>query len=107
VRTQSIFGEEHRLRVFEKRVLKKIFGQSTNDLTGGWRKLHNNELHYLYSLPSIIIMINSRRMKWTRHVVRMVEKRNASRLWVRKPEGRSPLGLIRRRWMNNVKTCLR
>jgi hypothetical protein len=63
--------EEHRLRVFENRVLRRIFGQKRDEVTGGWRKLHNEELHNLYSSPSIIRMIKSRRMRWSEHVTRM------------------------------------
>jgi hypothetical protein len=60
--------EEHRLRVFENRVLRRIFGPKRDIMTGGWRKLHNEEFHNLYSSPSIIRMIKSRRMRWTGHV---------------------------------------
>jgi hypothetical protein len=70
---------------------------------GGWRKLHNEELHNLYSSPSIIRIIMSRRMKWSGHVARMGEKRNVYRLLVGKPEGKRPLGRPRRRWMDNIK----
>jgi hypothetical protein len=60
--------EEHRLRVFENRVLRRIFGLKGDEVTGGWRKLHNEEFHDLYSLPSIIRIIKSRRMRWAGHV---------------------------------------
>jgi hypothetical protein len=83
--------EKRRLRVFENRVLRKIFGPKRGDVTGGWRKLHNEELHDLYSSSSII-RIKSRRVRWAGHVVRMGEKRNAYRLLVGKSEGKSPLG---------------
>jgi hypothetical protein len=74
--------EEHRMRVFEDRVLRGIFGPKRDEVTGGWSKLHNEELRDLYSLPSIIRMIKSRRMKWEGPVARMGEKRNAYRsLW--------------------------
>jgi hypothetical protein len=73
--------EEHRLRVFENRVLRRICGPKRDEVTGEWRKLHNEELHDLYSLPSIIRIIKSRRMKWAGHVARMGDKRNAYRLW--------------------------
>jgi hypothetical protein len=72
--------EEHMLRMFENRVLRGIFGPKRNEVTGGWRKLHNEELHNLYSSPSIIRMITSRRMRWTGHVARMVTKKNAYRI---------------------------
>jgi hypothetical protein len=68
--------EEHRLRVFENRVVRRIFGPKRDEVTGDWRKMHNEELHGLYSSPSIIRMIKSRRMRWAEHVARMGEKRN-------------------------------
>jgi hypothetical protein len=80
--------EEQRLRVFENRVLSGIFGPKRDEVTGGWRKLHNEELHDLYSSPSIIRMIKSSRMRWARHVARIGEKRNAYMLLVGKPEGK-------------------
>jgi hypothetical protein len=99
--------EEHRLRVFENRALRRIFGPMRDEATGGWRKLHNEELHRLYSSPSIIRMIESRRMSWVGHVVRMGEKRNAYRIFVGKPEGKRPLGRPRSRWVVNIKMDLR
>jgi hypothetical protein len=92
--------EEHRLRVFEKKVLRRIFGPKRDEVTGGWRKLHNEELRDLYSSPSAIRIIKSRRMRWAGHVARMAEKRNAYRLLVGKPEGKRPLGRPRRRWVD-------
>jgi hypothetical protein len=89
--------------VFENRVLRRIFGPKTDGVTGGWRKLHNEELHNLYSSPSIIRSIKSRRMRWARHVARMGEKRNVYTLLVAKPEGKRPLERPRRRWINNIK----
>jgi hypothetical protein len=77
--------------VFENRVLRGIFGPKRNGVTGEWRKLHKKELHDLYSLPTIIRIIKSRRMRWAGHVARMGEKRNAYRLLVGKPEGKRPL----------------
>jgi hypothetical protein len=82
---------EHRLRVFENRVLRRIFGSKRDEVTGGWRTLYNEELHNLYSSPSIIRNIKSRRMRWAGHVARMEEKRNACRILVGKPEGLRPL----------------
>jgi hypothetical protein len=67
--------EEHRLRVFENRVLRRIFGPRRDEVTGEWRKLHNEELHILYSSPNIIRQIKSRRMRWAGHVARMGEGR--------------------------------
>jgi hypothetical protein len=75
-------------------------------VTGGWRKLHNEELHNLYSSPSIIRIIKSRRMRWAGHMARMGEKRNVYRLLVGKQEGRRPLGRPRRRWIDNIKMGL-
>jgi hypothetical protein len=80
-------SKEHKLRVFENRVLR-IFGPKRDGVTGGWRKRHNEELHNLYSSPSIIRIIKSRRMRWAGHVARMREKRNVYRLLVGKPEGK-------------------
>jgi hypothetical protein len=94
--------EEHRLRVFENRVLRRILGPKRDEVTGEWRKLHNKELRDLYSSPSIIRIIKSRRLKWTGHLARMGEKRNAYRLLVGKPEGKKPLGRPRRRWVYNI-----
>jgi hypothetical protein len=77
---------------FENRVPRKIFGPNRDDMVGGWRKLHNEKLHNLYSPPNIIRMIKSRMMKWAGHVPCMGEKRNAYRILVGKPEG-TPLQL--------------
>jgi hypothetical protein len=83
--------------VFENRVLRRIFGPKMDEVTGEWRKLHNEELRDLYSLPSLIRIIKSRKMRWAGHVARMGEKRNAYRFFVGKPEGKRPLGRPRRR----------
>jgi hypothetical protein len=77
-----------------------------DEVTGEWRKLHNEELHDLYSSPSIIRIIKSRMMRWAGHVARMGEKRNACRLLVGKPEGKRPLGRPRHRWMDNIRMDL-
>jgi hypothetical protein len=77
--------EEHRLRVFENRVLRGIFGPKRDEVTGEWRKLHSGELHNLYSSPDIIRRIKSRRMRWAGHVARMGEGRNVYRVLVGKP----------------------
>jgi hypothetical protein len=95
--------EEYKVRVFENMVLRRIFGPKRDRVIGGWRKLHNKELHNLYSSPSIIRIIKSRRMRWAGHVVQTGEKRNVYRLLVGKPEGRRPLGRPRRRWIDNIK----
>ncbi|KAJ4440904.1 hypothetical protein ANN_10751 [Periplaneta americana] len=99
--------EEHKLRVFENKVLRKIFGAKRNEVTGEWRKLHNTELHTLYSSPDIIRNIKSRRLRWAGHVARMGESRNAYRVLVGRPEGKRPLGRPRRRWEDNIKMDLR
>jgi hypothetical protein len=80
--------EEHRLRVFQNRVLRRIFGPKRHEVTGGWRKLHNEEPHGLYSLPSMVRVINSRRMRWAGQVARMGEVRGAYNILVGRPEGR-------------------
>ncbi|KAJ4448406.1 hypothetical protein ANN_10422 [Periplaneta americana] len=99
--------EEHRLRVFENKVLRKIFGDKRDEVTGEWRKLHNAELHALYSSPDIIRNIKSRRLRWARHVASMGESRNTYRVLVGRPEGKRPLGRPRRRWEDNIKMDLR
>jgi hypothetical protein len=98
--------EEHSLRVFENRVLRRIFGPTRDEMMGGWRKLHNEELHDLYPSPSIIRIIKSRWMRWAGNVARMGEKRNVHRLLVGKPEGKRPLGSPRCRGVDNIKMDL-
>jgi hypothetical protein len=88
--------------VFENRVLRRIFGPKRDEVTGEGRKLHYEELRDLYSSPSIIRIIKSRRIRWAGHVARMGEKRNAYRLLVRK----RPLGRPRRRWVDNIRMDL-
>jgi hypothetical protein len=95
--------EGYRLRVFENKVLRRIFGPKRDEVTGEWRKLHNEDLRDLYSSPSIIRIIKSRRMRRAGHVARMGEKRNAYRLLVGKPEGKRQLGRPRRRWVDTIK----
>jgi hypothetical protein len=92
--------------VFENRVLRRIFGPKRYEVMGEWRKLHNKELHDLYSSPSIIRIIKSKRMRLAGHVARMGEKRNAYRLLVGKPEVKRPLGKPRRRWVDNIRMDL-
>jgi hypothetical protein len=98
--------EEHRLRVFENRVLRKIYGPKREE-DGSWRKFHNDELHNLYSSPNTVKVIKSRRMRWARHVARMGEGRGVYRILVGRPEGKRPLGRHRRRWEDNIKMDLR
>jgi hypothetical protein len=93
--------------VFENRVLRRISGLKTDEVTRGSRKLHNQELHNLYSSPSIIRHIKCRRMRWPGHVALMEEKRNAYSMLVGKPEGKRPLGRPRRRWVDGIKMDLR
>jgi hypothetical protein len=99
--------EEQRLRVFENRVLRRIFGPKRDEVTEEWRKLHNEELTDLSSSPNTIRVIKSRRMRWAGHVARMGEERGAYRILVGRPEERRPLGRPRRRWEDNIKTDLR
>ena len=99
--------EEHMLKVFENKVLRTIFGAKRDEITGEWRKLHNAELHALYSSPNIIRNLKSRRLKWAGHVAHMEQFRNAYRVLVGKPESKRPLGRPRRRWGDNIKMDLR
>ena len=92
--------------MFENRVLKKIFGPKRDEVTGEWRKLHNEELNDLYSSPNIIRVIKSRRMRWLGHVARMGERKGAYRVVVRKPEKNRPLGRPRRRGEYNIRMDL-
>jgi hypothetical protein len=94
------------MRVSENKVLRRIFGPKRNEVSGEWRKLHNEELRDLYSSPSIIRKIKSRRMRRAGHLARMGEKRNTYRLLVGKPEGKKPLGRPRRRWVDNIRMDL-
>jgi len=95
--------EELKLRVFENRVLRRIFGPKGDEVTGDWRKLHNEELNALYSSPNIVWVIKSRKMRWAGHVARMGEERDVYRFLVGKPDGKRPLGRPRCRWEDNVK----
>jgi hypothetical protein len=88
--------------VFENRVLRGIFGLKRDEVTGEWRKLHNEELN-LYSSPSIVRLIKSRIMRWARHVACMGESRGVYRVLVGKSEGKTPPGRPRHRWEDNIK----
>ncbi|KAJ4436737.1 hypothetical protein ANN_16869 [Periplaneta americana] len=99
--------EEQRLRVFENKILRKIFGAKRDEVTGEWRKLYNTELHALYSSPDIIRNIKSRRLRWAGHVARMGESRNEYRVLVGRQEGKRTLGRPRRRCEDNIKMDLR
>jgi hypothetical protein len=99
--------EEHRLRVFESRVLRGIYGPQREE-NGSWGKLHNDELHSLYSSPNVIVrVIKSRRMRWAGHVARMGEGTIVYRVLVGRPEGNRPLGRPLHGWEDNIKMDLR
>jgi hypothetical protein len=98
--------EECRLRVFEIKVLRRIFGSKRDEVTGEWRRVHNKELYAVYSSLNIIQVIKSRRLRWAGHVACMGERRDAYRALVRKPERRRPLGRPRHRWEDNIKMDL-
>jgi hypothetical protein len=93
--------------VFENRVLRIIFGPKRDEVTGEWRKLHNEEVHNLYSSPDIIRQVKSRRMRWAGHVASMGEERKVYKVLVRKPEGKRPLGRSKRRWDDGIRMDLR
>jgi hypothetical protein len=91
----------NRLRVFGNRVLRRIYGPKRDEMTGGWKTLHNEELHSLYSSSNVIRIIKTSRMRCSEHVARM-EKRAAYSILVGKPEGERPRGRPRCRWLNNI-----
>jgi hypothetical protein len=92
--------------VFENRVLNRVFGPKRDEVTGEWRNLHNEELNDLYSLPNIVRVVKSRRMRWAALVARIGEGRGVHRVLVGRPEGRRPLGRPRCRWEDNIKRDL-
>jgi len=94
------------LRVFENMELRRIFGPRRDEVTGDWRRLHNEELNDLYCSPNIVQVIKSRRMRWAVHVARMGEERGVYRVLVGKPEGRRPVGRPGRRWVDNIRMDL-
>jgi len=94
--------EECRLRMLENRVLRRVFGPKRDEVTGEWRKLRNEELSDLYSLPNIVQVVKSRRMRWVGHVARMGEGRGVHRVLVGKPEGKRPLGRPRHRLEDDI-----
>jgi len=97
--------EEPKLRVFENRVLRRVFGPKRDEVTGEWRKLYNEDLSDLYTLPNFVRVVKSRRMRRAGHVARM-GGRGVYRVLVGKPEGKRPLGRPRRRWGDNIKMDL-
>jgi len=99
--------EERRPKEFEKRELMRIFGPKRDEVTGEWRKLHNEELKDLHCSPNIIQVIKSGKMRWAGHVARMGEERGVYRVFVGKPWGKRPLEKPRRRWEDNIKIDLR
>jgi hypothetical protein len=99
--------QEQRLRVFGNRVLRRIFGSKREEVAGGWRRLHNEELHNLYCSPNIIKAIKSRRMILVGHVVCMGNMSNAYKFFAGKPDGKRPLRRPRHRWENNIRMDFR
>jgi len=87
-------------------VLRRIFGCRMDEVTGEWRRLHNEELNDLHPSPNIVRVIKSSRMRWAGHVSRMFEERGVYRVLVGKPEGKRPPGRPRRRWVNNIRMDL-
>ena len=98
--------EKRRLRVFEIRVLRRIFGPTRKEVTGDWRKLHKGELNDLYSSPKIIRAMKSR-IRWVGHGIRMGVRRGVYSVLIRKPEGKRKLGRSRLRWEDNITMNLR
>jgi hypothetical protein len=97
---------KHRLRVFKNRVQRRIFGPKRDEVTGEWRKLHNEELHNLFSSPDIIRQVKSRRMRWVGNVVCIGEKRKLHKILVGKSEGKRPHGRPRSRWEDGIRMDL-
>jgi hypothetical protein len=102
-----VYGIRYRLRVFENRVLRRIFGPVRDEVTVEWRKLHSEELHILYSSPNIIRQIKSRIMRWVGHVACVGEERNVYKVLMGKPEGKRPLEKPRHRWEDGIRMYLR
>ena len=92
--------------MFENRVLRRVFGPKRDGVTGEWRKLHNEELSDLYSLPNIVRVVKSGRLRWAGHVARMGQGRGVYRVLVGKLDRKRPLGRLRRRWEDNIKMDL-
>jgi hypothetical protein len=94
--------EEHSLRVFENRALRRMSGPKREEVAGRWRRLHNEELYNLYASPNIIMVIKSRRMRWAENIAHVVQMRNAYKILVGKPEGKRPLRKPRRKWKDSI-----
>ena len=101
-----ILREECRLKVFENRILWRIFGSQRNE-NRDWRRLHNDELYNLYRSPNIVRVIKSRRLRWTGHVARIEEGRSAFKMLIGKPIGKRLLGRPKRRWEDNIRMNLK
>jgi hypothetical protein len=99
--------EEYRLRVFDNRVLRRTYGSKREEVAGGWRRLHSEELHNLFVSPNVITVIKSRRMRWVGHAAQMEEMRNACNSFVRRPEEKGPHARLRHRWDDHVRMDLR
>ena len=99
--------EERGGNVFDNRVMRRIFGPKREEVTGEWRRLHNEDLYALYVTLNMIRVMKSRRLRRTGHVARMGAKRSVYRVLVGKPEGRRPLGRLRHRWEDNIKVGFR
>jgi hypothetical protein len=102
-----ILREECGLGVFKNRVLRKIFGPKMDEVTGEWRRIHSKELYTLYSLPNIICVFKSRRMRWAGHAAYMGESRGGDRILEGRSEGRRQLGRPRHLWKDNIRIDLR
>jgi len=98
--------EERKLRVLENMVLRRILGPRREEVTGEWRRLHNEELNDLYSSPNIVRVIKWRKIRWAGHVAHIGEERGVYRVLVGKTEGRRPMGRPRRRWVDNIRMDL-
>jgi hypothetical protein len=107
VKQSLTLREEHKLTVYENRVLKRIFSCSREEVVGSWTRLHNKELHNLYTSQNIISLIKLRRMRRVGHVAHMGEMRNAYRILVRKPEGKRPFRRPRCGWKHNIRRDVR
>jgi len=102
----TTLADEHKLRVFENKILRKIYGPKRDEMTGEWRRLHNDELYGLYDSPNVVKIMKSRRLRWADHVSRMEKKGRLYSILVGRPDGRRPLGRPRRRLEDNIRRDL-